>query len=36
MERKGTKRVEITAVNDKKQIAAIFACTLSGNFYLYS
>ena len=31
-ERKGTKRVEITAVNDKRQITAIFACTLSGKF----
>ena len=30
MERKGTKRVEIAAVDDKRQITAIFACTLSG------
>jgi len=32
MERKGMKRVEIAAVDDKRQITAIFACTLSGKF----
>ena len=32
MERKGKKRVEIAAVDDKRQITAIFACTLSGKF----
>jgi len=32
MEKRGTKRVEIAAINDKRQITAIFACTLSGNF----
>ena len=28
----GTKRVEIAAVDDKRQITALFACTLSGKF----
>ena len=32
MEKKGTKRVEIAASDDKRQITAIFACSLSGNF----
>lgn len=32
MERKGMKRVEIAAVDDKRQITAIFACTLAGKF----
>ena len=32
MEKKGTKRVEIAAVDDKRQITATFACTLSGKF----
>ena len=32
MEKKGMKRVEIAAVDDKRQITAIFACTLSGKF----
>ena len=32
MERKGMKRVEIATVDDKRQITAIFACTLSGKF----
>lgn len=32
MEKKGTKRVEISALNDKRQITAVFACTMSGNF----
>jgi len=32
MEKKDTKRVEITAMDDKRQITAIFACTLSGKF----
>ena len=30
MERKGMKRMEIAAVDDKRQITAIFACMLSG------
>ena len=32
MEKKGAKRVEIAAVDDKQQITAIFTCTLSGKF----
>jgi len=28
MEKRGTKRVEIAAIDDKRQITAIFACTL--------
>ena len=32
MEKKGTKRVEIAAIDDKRQITAVFACTMSGNF----
>ena len=32
MEKKGTKRVEIAAIDDKRQITALFACTMSGNF----
>lgn len=32
MEKRETKRVEIAAVDDKCQITAIFACTLSGRF----
>ena len=30
MEKRGTKRVEITGIDDKRQITAVFACTLSG------
>ena len=29
MEKKGTKRVEIAAIDDKQQITALFACTMS-------
>ena len=32
MEKKGTKRVEIVAVDDKRQITAVFACSMSGKF----
>lgn len=32
MEKKGTKRVEIVAADDKRQITAVFACSLSGTF----
>ena len=32
MERKGTKRVEIAAADDKRQITGVFACSLEGNF----
>ena len=32
IEHKGAKRVEITGSNDKRQIAALFSCTLSGKF----
>ena len=31
MEKRGTKRVEISATDDKWQITAVFACSLSGN-----
>ena len=32
MEKRGTKRVEIAGVEDKRQITAAFACTMSGKF----
>ena len=32
MEKSGTKRVEITAIDDKRQITAVFACSLAGSF----
>ena len=32
MEKRGTKRVEIKGIDDKRQITALFACTLSGQF----
>ena len=32
MEKEGTKRVEIVAVDDKQQITAVFAGTLTGDF----
>ena len=32
MEKRGTKRVEISAVDDKRQITAVFGCTLAGDF----
>ena len=32
MERKGTKRVEIATIEDKRQITTVFGCSLSGNF----
>lgn len=32
MEKRGTKRVEIAALDDKRQITAVFACSLSGTF----
>ena len=34
MEKKGTKRVEIAAVDGKRQITAVFACSMSGKFLL--
>ena len=32
MEKRGTKRVEIAAIDDKRQITAVFGCSLSGDF----
>jgi len=32
MEKRGTKRVEITGKEDKCQITAVIACTMSGKF----
>ena len=32
MEKKGTKRVEIAAIDDKRQITAVFGCSITGNF----
>ena len=32
MEKRGTKRVEIKGVDDKRQITAVIACTVSGKF----
>ena len=33
MEKRGTKRVKIVALDDKRQITAVFAGTLTGDFY---
>ena len=32
MEKRGIKSVEISATDDKRQITAVFMCSLSGNF----
>ena len=32
MEKRGTKRIEVSHIDDKRQITAVFACTLSGTF----
>ena len=32
MEKRGIKSVEISATDDKRQITAVFVCSLSGNF----
>ena len=32
MEKCGTKRIEIAAINDKRQLTAVFGCTLTGDF----
>ena len=32
MEKRGTKRVEIVGIDDKRQITAVFGCTLAGDF----
>jgi len=32
MEKRGTKCVEIAAINDKRQITALFTCTAAGSF----
>ena len=32
MEKRGTKRVEVAAADDKRQITAVFGCSLSENF----
>ena len=32
MEKKGNKRIEIVATDDKRQITAVFACSLAGSF----
>lgn len=32
MEKRGTKRVEIEGLDDKRQITAVFACSLTGKF----
>ena len=32
MEKKGTKRIEIIAIDDKRQITCVLACTMSGHF----
>ncbi len=32
MEKRGTKRVEIVAIDDKRQITTVFGCSLSGKF----
>ena len=32
MEKCGSKRIEITGINDKRQLTGVFACTLTGDF----
>jgi len=32
-EKSGIKWVEITAIDDKRQIMAVFACSLAGSFF---
>jgi len=32
VEKRGTKRVEITAADDKQRITALFTCTATGQF----
>ena len=32
MEKEGSKRVEIVGVDDKRQITAVFGCTMAGDF----
>ena len=32
MEKKGTKRVELVGIDDKRQITAVFVCSLAGDF----
>ena len=32
MEKRGTKRVEISGIDDKRQITAVFACSMAGEF----
>ena len=33
MEKRGTKHVKIAAIDDKRQITALFTCTAAGNFF---
>lgn len=32
----GAKRVGINGIDDKRQLTAVFGCSLKGDFYLYS
>ena len=32
MEKNGSKRVELIAIDDKRQITGVFACSLTGTF----
>lgn len=32
MEKEGSKRIEIFGVDDKRQITAVFSCSLDGDF----
>ena len=32
MEKEGSKRLEISAIDDKRQITAVFGCSMTGNF----
>ena len=36
MDKEGSKRVEVIGIDDKRQITATFAASLSGHFYLCS
>ena len=36
MEEEGSKRVEVAGKDDKRQLTALFACSLSGDFLPYT
>ena len=36
MEEEGSKRVEVAGKDNKRQLTALFACSMSGDFLLYN